>query len=136
MPWVSHNKPSVLERVVSSLCYLTFGLVGLLYIVISGTRSQSPFLRFHFLQSIILGILGVLLGWTSGIFVSLLASALGLFDSLAPGLGTQAAYWLGIAMSVLVRAAYLLLLYGMLGALFGKCTEIPFISNLVRQQMR
>ncbi len=136
MPWVSHSKPSILEKVVSGLCYLTFGLVGLLYIVISGTRNQSTFFRFHFLQSIILGILGILLGWTSGIFVNLLAGTLGLFDSLVPGITTQASYWLGIAMNVLVQAAYFLLLYGMLGAFLGKCTEIPFVSNLVRQQMR
>lgn len=135
MPWYNLNesKPSILERIIGGVCYLTMGLVGLLYIIISGRSGQSTFFRFHFLQSIILGIIGVLLNWTSGIFLSLLGGILRMFS---PEIAGTAAYWLDFSIVNILRAAYLLLVYGMIWAFLGKYAEIPFISNLVRQQMR
>lgn len=136
MPWINQTEPTKWERIVAGFCYLTFGLIGLLYIIVSGRSGQSSFFRFHFLQSIILGIIGLILSWCSGIFVTLLSAILGMVDSLAPGLGTQSAYWISQAVLIIVRAAYLLLIYGMIWAFLGKYAEIPYISNLVRQQMR
>ena len=136
MPWINQNEPTKWERLLGGLCYLTFGLVGLLYIIISGRNGQSQFFRFHFLQSIILGIVGLLLSWCSSIFVMIITSMLGLVDGVSHGLGSQLGYWIGLAVVVIVRAAYLLLLYAMIWAFLGKYAEIPFISDVVRKQMR
>lgn len=136
MPWINHTEPTKWERIIAGFCYLTFGLVGLLYIILSGRSGQSSFFRFHFLQSIILGIIGLLLSWCSGIFVTIISAVLGMIDGLAPGIGTQLAYWLSQTIVIIVRAAYLLLVYGLIWAFLGKYAEIPFISDLVRRQMR
>jgi len=135
MPWhnLSNSQPDVKERIIAGLCYVTFGLVGLLYIIISGRSGQSSFFRFHFLQSIILGILGVLCNWTSSIFIGLLTGILSMFGA---AFAQQAVGVVDFTLVVVIRAAYLLLGYGMLWAFLGKYAEIPFISNLVRQQMR
>lgn len=136
MPWINQRQPDVQEKVISGLCYLTVGLIGLLYIVLNGKSSSSSFFRFHFLQSILLGVLGCLLNWTAGAFMSILSGMLGMFGDL----GSGPSYWIMTSISFLVHnisvAGILLLGYGAVLAFMGKIAEIPFVSNLVRQQIR
>lgn len=136
MPWVNQDGPSKLERLIGGLSYLTFGLAGLLYVIVAGRRGQSTFFRFHFLQSIVIGIVWAIMTWASGILVMLLSGILGLLDGFSPGLGTSAALWTGWTVSIVVKAAYLLIVYAMIWAFLGKYAEVPFISGIVRQQMR
>ncbi len=136
MPWTSEKQPSVLERVIAGICYLTAGLAGLLYIIISGRSGQSSFFRFHFLQSILISIIGLLLSWAGGVLLTIFAKLLGMVDSAAPGVGTQIAMWTAWTLDIVMKAGFLLLVYGMIFAFLGKYAEIPFISNLARQQMR
>ncbi|HEY9869545.1 MAG TPA: hypothetical protein V6D08_10305 [Candidatus Obscuribacterales bacterium] len=136
MPWIIDKNPTALERVIAGVCYLTAGLAGLLYIIISGRSGQSSFFRFHFLQSIILYIIGLLLSWASGILLTLVGGMLGMIDNMSPGLGVQIGSFLGVSIDIGLKVGFLLLLYGMIFAFLGKYAEIPFISNLVRQQMR
>lgn len=140
MPWTNLNQPTTLEKIIGGLCYLTFGLAGLLYIILGGKRGQSEFFRFHFLQSILLGIIGLILGWTSSIFVTLVNGILGVLGNLIPSLtqSTVAAIGSGVALGLgyIMNAGLLILLYGMIFAFLGRYAEIPLISNIVRQQMR
>lgn len=136
MPWINPRQPDVQEKVISGLCYLSVGLIGLLYIIVSGKSSQSSFFRFHFLQSIILGVLGCLLNWTANAFVSILGGMLGLFGEA----GSGPSYWVATSIQFLLHNIYLagilLLGYGAIWAFLGKYAEIPFVSNIVRQQIR
>ena len=133
MSWMNQSTPSTAERIVAGICYLTFGLVGLLYIVISGRSGQTQFFRFHFLQSIIIGILGLLLSWASAILVSILTAMLSM---LGPTIAAQTSGIVILAVNILGKAGFVLLLYGMIWAFLGKYAHIPFISNIVYQQMR
>lgn len=135
MPWTNERGPSTLERVIAGICYLTFGLAGLLYIIISGQRSQSQFFRFHFLQSIVVGIIGFLLSWCSGILVQILGGVLSALSPMLGGNGPQVTYWIAQTVVIVGNAFYFLLLYGMIWAFMGKFAEIPFISDVVRRQM-
>jgi uncharacterized membrane protein len=136
MPWINPREPEVVEKVIAGLCYLSVGLIGLLYIILGGKSSRSPFFRFHFLQSILLGILGYLLSWTAGAFAAILGGILGLLGEAANG----PSYWLQTGISFLFHNVYiagvLLLAYGAILAFLGKYAEIPFVSNIVRQQIR
>lgn len=140
MPWTNLNQPTTLEKVVASLCYLTFGLAGLLYIILGGRRDQSDFFRFHFLQSILLGIIGLILGWTSGIFVTLITGILATLANFIPAISqelvAQVGAGVGLGLGYITNAGLLLLLYGMIFAIMGRYAEIPLISNITRQQMR
>jgi uncharacterized membrane protein len=132
-PWMNESTPSGADRVVGGLCYLTMGLAGLLYIIIGGKRGQSSFFRFHFLQSIVLGIISLLLSWSSNVFIMFISSIAGMFGAdLAPTI----VGWVGFAVDIVSKVGLLLLVYGMIWAFLGKYAEIPFISNIVRQQMR
>lgn len=135
MPWVNNSQPSVVERVVGGLCYLTLGLAGLLFIIISGQRGQSQFFRFHFLQSIIVGIIALLLSWASNVFISLILGLLSMLSGLMGSAAPLVAYWVTQGLTIVLNAFNLLLVYGAIWSFLGKFAEIPFISDLVRRQM-
>jgi uncharacterized membrane protein len=136
MPWINQRQPDFQEKAISALCYLTVGLIGLLYIILAGKSANSPFFRFHFLQAILLGVLGCLLSWTAGAFVSILSGMLGMFGEAASGPSSSILSGIEFLIRNIYMAGILLLGYGALWALLGKYAEIPFVSNLVRQQIR
>ena len=126
------GKPDTLERLIAGLCYLTLGLAGLIYTIIQGRYARTNFFRFHFLQSILLGIFGMLINWTSSIFVSIVGGIL----QMIPGMGPEMIMVLPLAVSWILRIGMLLLVYGLVMSLLGKEAQIPVVSNIVRQQLR
>jgi uncharacterized membrane protein len=132
---VSFNpkNPVFVERAIAGLCYVSGGLIGLLYIVISRSKSQSMFFRFHFLQSMILIALGFLINFTLNITQNILGGMAGLMqlDQVNVVLNVIA-----IGVGFIMKGGILLVLYGMIMAFLGKFAEIPVISPLVRQNMR
>ncbi|RTL46102.1 MAG: hypothetical protein EKK48_01830 [Candidatus Melainabacteria bacterium] len=133
MPSFSQKNPVAVERTVAGLCYLSGGLIGLLYIIISRSRSQSMFFRFHFLQSMILVALGILINLTVGIMQNIVGGMLGLLNLGSPGVVLS---YITLGIQLIVNAGFLLMIYGMIMAFLGKYAEIPVISPLVRQNMR
>jgi uncharacterized membrane protein len=136
MPWVNTNQPTTMERVIGGICYLTCGIAGILYIVLSGKSEQSSFFRFHFLQSIILCIVAFLLSWCSGAFSFVTGGFLGVVSSIDPVSGVYAGKILTGLMKAIGIAFALLPIYGMIWCFLGKYAEIPFISRVVYQQLR
>jgi len=122
-PYKQQSNATTTEKVVGALSYLTSGLAGLIYIIISRSSYQSNFFRFHFLQSIVLGIISILLSYS-----------IRAFGTIAPALasmpGVETALWIGAS------AFGLLPIYGLIFCLLGKYAEIPWLSDVVRNQMR
>ena len=134
MPWIKSNQSVVVERVVAGICYLTVGLAGLLYILVTGNKTQSLFFRFHFLQSILLGIFLFLFQMAYGALDQILGGILGLIPGLAGGaivLGP-----IGMVVQLIKLVILLCCAYGAIFAFMGKQAEIPGLSRIVRQQMR
>ena len=141
MPFRPCDSPGAVERVVSALCYLTGGIVGIIYIIISRSSNQSPFFRFHFLQSIVLVILSFLLNWAGGalglILGPLVPSMIEVLSKIvSPEIAGNIASGFLLFFNSMLTAWSLLAIYGLIWAGLGKYAEIPFISNVVRQQMR
>jgi uncharacterized membrane protein len=139
MPYQSKQKPEFLERSMAALCYLSCGLIGLIYILLSGKYSNTSFFRFHFLQSIVLGILTYLLGWAGNIVRDILVGIFGLIVSVFPpaaGIIAPVTLAIGLIIGLINKAALLLLIYGCIYALLGKYAEIPGLSKLVYRQIR
>jgi uncharacterized membrane protein len=136
---LKRGKPELLERVLAAACYLSCGFIGLIYILFSGKNSNSPFFRFHFLQSIIICIFTYLLGWTETIIKDILTGISGLiFSVFAPAASiiTLLNNGIDVVLFVITKLAYLLLVYGFIFALLGKYAEIPGLSRLVYRQLR
>jgi uncharacterized membrane protein len=132
--WNKGNSPSWKERVIAGICYLTMGLAGLLYIILSGKSNQSTFFRFHFLQAIILGILLFLLGGTEGALSAVLGGIFGLINN--GQIASAILFPIGLLFKGVNIVIILALAYGSIWAFLGKLAEVPLISKIVRQQMR
>ena len=139
MYYAKAQKPELLERGIAGACYLSGGLIGLIYILFSGKYSNTTFFRFHFLQAIVLSIFIYLLGWTGTIIKDILGGIFGLIFSL---LGPLASFALALNIGIdwllflINKATFCLLIYGCLFALLGKYAEIPGLSKLIYRQMR
>jgi uncharacterized membrane protein len=133
MPWRSPSQPTKTERIVAGVSYLTFGIAGLLYMIFSKRGDQSDWFRFHFIQSIMISVIAALVGWGVGPLSDILVQCLSLISkSVAAG-----AYdVIRVAMEVFSWGTRILLLYGAIFAFLGRFAEVPFISSLVRQNMR
>ncbi len=126
--------PPTKERIVAFACYLSFGMIGLLYLLLTGQSGrQSPFLQFNFLQSILLGFVGFLLQFASSTIAQLLGGFIGLFSPGAAGLLVSP---IALLQQLLSIAYLILVFYGAALAIAGKQPEVPLVSKLVRQQMR
>jgi uncharacterized membrane protein len=131
MPWRHQADPTVVEKVIGGLCYFTFGIIGLIYVLFfnkGGLQSTSELFRFHFIQSILLGFFAMLVGWMFPPAFELLNGLLGAV--IAPALPVLM-YVIGIVQ----KAWFFLLVYGAVLAFLGKFAEVPVISNVVRQNM-
>jgi uncharacterized membrane protein len=132
MPWRSQFEPSNLERIIAGLCYFTFGIAGLIYMLLKKGGAQSNLFRFHMYQAVFLSILSVMASWALGPLFSIFFQILG---AVAPGAVATTGTVLGFVFDVVGKAFYLLLLYGAVMAFLGKFAEVPYISGVVRQNM-
>ncbi len=125
--------PTAVERLIAGLWYVTFGMVGLIYLIVTGKQNQSNYMQFNFLQSILLGLLTIVLGYSITAIANLLGGTVGLVSSGAANVVTTP---FGLLSLLIQGLSYILMLYGAIWAFLGKEAEIPFISKLVRRQMR
>lgn len=135
MPYLKKDSDTRL-KLICAASYMTSGIAGLIYMIVRGGGAGSPFFRFHFYQSILLGIFVMLLGWGTNAFVSISA---GLLDMFGPALGTVKGILLtGInGFADLLHIVFLLAtIAGVVQSLRSRYLELPVISALVRQNMR
>ena len=135
--WNRDNTPGIVEKLISSLCYFPMGFfIGIGYILFNGEGSNNRFFRFNFFQSIIVQILITVINVGS-------QSVTGIFSSFIRAMGGvlgdstfNVILAINMTVDVFVKAFSLLLIYGIIWALIGKYAEIPWISNVVRQNLR
>ena len=140
MAWRQTNEnASVKERAIAVVCYLTAGLAGIIYIIISRSSGQSRFFRFHFLQSIVLGILSLMLAWCRDALMLIAAGPFTAFfnylNTIMPNTGGMIANGILMVIGWVFTAFALLPFYALIFAALGKYSEIPYISDVVRRQM-
>ncbi len=133
MPWLTKNSPVLLERIVSALCYFTFGLAGILYSIFKPAQARSLFFRFHFIQAIMLCIIQYLLNWSFNFLIEATGEIFKTFN-IVHGLELTMTGLSYLAMGI-GKLFWVLLAYGAVWALMGKYAEIPFISSMARKQI-
>jgi uncharacterized membrane protein len=129
----NYGQSSWIERIVAALCYFSCGLVGLIYILITGQNRQTAFFQFNFLQGILLGIFAVVLNMAFNALGGIFGGTVGMISQSAASAVVSPINVIGDLVSIIIKIA---LLYGAVWALLGKQPEIPLVSRLVRQQMR
>ena len=110
------------DRITAFLAYL-FSIVGWIYAIIVGRKSS--FVIFHLKQSIsiFLFVVEISLGWVIVAWILTWIPLAGVLTSVIMFPLVIAAYF----------AAVVLLISGMVNALRGKITPLPFVGNLSKR---
>ncbi|MDD3150401.1 MAG: hypothetical protein PHV68_06165 [Candidatus Gastranaerophilales bacterium] len=132
-----NTMPGMNERIISVLSYLTAGMVGFFWIVLSAItkRTLKQFVKFHTYQSIFLSILY----YVAKIVLNILLSVI----KIIPIIGklffalvfyiTQMPFIFGF--SILHTAIIVVLVYIIISCLKGKYTELPWVSENIRRMI-
>ncbi|MEI8388860.1 MAG: hypothetical protein WCG23_03135 [bacterium] len=127
------------ERILSSLSYLTSGMVGFVWLIITHLRgkSLSSFARFHIFQSIFLSIII----YVASILLNIIASVV----QIIPFFGTlvmniiyylvQYPLPLPGGQSIVGLALIIFYFYLAFYAFTGRYGRIPWISDMVKQMV-
>ncbi|MCQ2957317.1 MAG: hypothetical protein MJ180_00270 [Candidatus Gastranaerophilales bacterium] len=136
--------PSMPERILSALAYLTCGFVGIILIIASVFLKVSlkPFVKFNCYQSILLGFVFAFLQLTYNLIDGLL-QLLQIIPWLGSFLYSVFAFLVYYLMSfpilfgfsLLSSIIILALIYLIIVTLAGKNPYIPFISDAIKRIM-
>lgn len=133
------NAP-ILDRCVSVLTYFTFGIAGLVWLLIvhfSGNRLKN-FSAFHIYQSIFLNILLTAASLLFKFLFSLFYSVpfLGPYvKKLFIFLVQTPLYLPPLNFSILYAIVFVLLCYLSAGAVIGKLSYVPGISDIIKSNL-
>ena len=131
------DKPYFMEKLVSALSYLTMGFVGFIYlvIVILTKKNLKPFLKYHIFQSIFISIGYYLLT----IFIGLVCNIL-LFIPLINKITTMILYYTTLNIifgcSIIGLFVYAVLFYLVITSFQGKYSYIPWVSDIIKMNVR
>ncbi len=130
------DTPFMIERIVAALTYLTMGMVGFIWLIIGlFTKARlKPFLQYHIFQSIFISlgfaILSIFVGWLSNLLS---------FIPIINQIVAQITFWLNMPLvfdySLIQSFIYLLLIYLAITSFIGKYSYIPWVSDIIDQNI-
>lgn len=131
------DKPSLIERIIVIANYITFGLVGFIWLILNAIRGGrlTSFLQYHIFQSFFL----VMLYWLLGTFTNLVVQILSfipfinmLILKISVFFNTPFIFGYSILTSVLV----FIMVYLVLTSLQGQWSYIPWVSDIIKRMVR
>ena len=132
------DSPTFIERIIVILNYITFGIVGFIWLIINALLKGrlSPFLHYHIFQSFFL----VMLYWLVTVFISLIAQILS-FIPLINVLVLKILFYFNAPIffgqySIISGTVSLVILYLVLSSLQGKYSYIPWVSDIINRAIR
>ena len=130
------NTPYLIERIIASLSYMTMGMVGFIWLIIGlfTKASLKPFLKYHIFQSIFISlgfaILSIFVGWVSNIL-----SFIPFINKLVAQINFLLNMPLIFDYSILQTVIYVFLIYLAITSFAGKFSYIPWISDIIDQNV-
>lgn len=134
---MSTQVPEIKEKIGAALTYLTLGIWGLIWLLISRTPAyfQKDFVKFHCYQSIFIGILYMFIPSGLSILFSLIFQIAGFIPNSIIVVSN-----LGIVYGFIQKAVsfigLMLILACAIVSLMGKYTNIPYISQMINRMLR
>lgn len=132
-----YNIPSMSERVIAVLAYVTSGIVGIIWLLLAALAKSKlkPFLKYHIMQSIFLMLLYYLAAHLL-IFVLNILTYVPFFNAIISTLN----FFLNISllnfgpfhMSIINILIFLFIIYLSYGTLKGKYVYVPWVSNVIK----
>ena len=129
--------PDIKEKTGAVAAYLTLGIWGFIWLLISRKHyyDQKDFVRFHCFQSILIGMLYMFLPQGMSILFSLLIQMF----ALVPGMSfiVDSFHILHTFLQGFIHYSSLaLIIYCVIFCIYGKYTNIPWISQIVNRMLR
>ena len=129
--------PDVKEKIGTAASYLSLGIIGFVWLLVSRRNyyDQKDFIRFHCFQSIFIGLLYSFIPEGIAILFSLISQILGFL----PGTGFIVNFLHqvhSILQSGLRFTSLALILYCVIFCLYGRYTNIPYISQMINRMLR
>lgn len=133
----SNNEPLLIEKLIASLSYITFGFVGFLWMLIGiFTKSKlRPYLQYHIFQSIFISIAYFLLSTFLGLIMNIL-SIIPFVNQLI----LQFTFYLNaplfVGFSFIQLIVYSIIFYLVITCCQGKYSYLPWISEIIKANVR
>lgn len=129
--------PDTKEKIGTAVAYLTLGIWGLVWLLISRRSfyDQKDFVRFHCYQSIFIGMLYLFIPQGLSILFSLIIQII----AFIPGFSIVTEILNNIyrvLQSVLHYGGLVLIIYCVIFCLYGKYTNIPWVSQIANRMLR
>ena len=135
-----YNRPQPIapgEKIIAAASYLTAGVVGFIWIIIShvsGSRLKN-FLRFHIYQSIFLSILYYVFNVILSILVGIVVK-IPFFGSLV----YSVYFWtfdmkIIFGYSIVDTFIFITIAYLVINSIFGKYGRLPWVSKVIKSMM-
>jgi len=122
------------EKIVAAATYLTTGLVGFVWIIISNLSSSKikPFLRFHIFQSIFLSILFYICNLILNILIGIVVK----IPIIGSFIYSIYFYFFDLKLifgySIVDATVLGVIVYLVISALTGKEGRLPWVSDIVK----
>ena len=120
-----YTGPAPIERVIAALSYVNC-LIGLVWLIIAALmkRGIRPFLQFHIYQSIFLAFALFIIGSGFALIMKIV--------NFIPIINNP----LLLGYSVIGFLIFLVLLYLAIGALMGRYSYFPWVSDIIKGNIR
>lgn len=132
------SRITLFERIIAVLNYLTFGLVGFVYLILVGLKKcrLTPFLQYHVFQAFFL----VILCWLLTVVISLVVQILSFIPFLNI-LVLKLLFYFNAPIffntySIISGFKWLLLFYLCATSFMGSYSYIPWVSNIIGANIR
>ena len=130
------SSPSVVERISAIIAYI-FPLFGFLFIILAFLmkKDMKPFLKFHIFQAIFIafGLWIIITGLT---YLMNMLSIIPIIKNIVGMITFFLNTPLILGFSVVTTAYSLFVMYLIFGALMGKYSYVPYISDIIKTNLR
>ena len=134
---MDYNRPYMIERIVATLSYLSMGVVGFIWLILGlfTKASLRPFMQYHIFQSIFISIALYLIETLLRIIVGILVH-IPVIGKIVMNLIVFLNSPILLDYSLIQVIFVGLLAYLMLTSFLGMYSYLPFISDIIRQNVR
>ena len=134
---MDYNRPYMIERIVATLSYLCMGVVGFIWLILGlfTKASLRPFMQYHIFQSIFISIALYLIETLLRIIVGILVH-IPVIGKIVMNLIVFLNSPILLDYSLIQVIFVGLLAYLMLTSFLGMYSYLPFISDIIRQNVR
>ncbi len=133
----NNENPYMIERIVTALTYPTMGMIGFIWLILGLITKARPrlFTMYHIYQSIFLSIAYVVISLLIGIIINMLS-----YVPLINKLVAQLVFWTNAPVffgySIIQTIVYAVILYLAVFAFMGKYSYFPWVSEIIKENLR